>query len=173
MIPHIIPAILIYSVFVLLILMIIDLRTRLLPNKFVLQFLFCGIAFHILTGMHYTTPSNMVIAMILSGGMMLTIRAIGNKIYKTDTLGLGDVKLIGAAGLWLGTDSIFLAISLGAIAGIIHGVIVVMWKRITTDEKVNFATFSIPAGPGFIIGIILMGIIKFHSLPTLLQQNLL
>ncbi len=81
---------------------------------------------------------------------------------------MGDVKLIGAAGVWFGTDFIFLAIAFGAIMGIIHGITYVILIKITTGETINFATLSIPAGPGFIIGIIFIGIIKFHTLPALI-----
>ena len=164
----IIPIILGYSLLILTTLFVIDLKTRLLPNKFVMQFLFCGIAFHILTGFHYAAPMNMITAAIVSMGLLLFIRFIFNRIYKTEALGIGDVKLIGAAGLWLGTDFIFLAISLGAIMGIIHGFLYVVIIRATKDETINFATLSIPAGPGFIISIIFMGIIKFHTLPALI-----
>ncbi len=81
---------------------------------------------------------------------------------------MGDVKLIGAASVWLGTDFIFLAISLGAIMGIIHGFLYVVIIRATKGKTINFATLPIPAGPGFIISIIFMGIIKFHTLPALI-----
>lgn len=81
---------------------------------------------------------------------------------------MGDVKLIGAAGVWLGSDFIFLAIAFGAIMGIIHGITHVILIKITTGETINFATLPIPAGPGFIIGIIFIGIIKFHTLPALI-----
>jgi len=164
----IIPIILGYSLLILTALFVIDLKTRLLPNKFVLQFLFCGIAFHILTGFHYITPLNMITAATASAGLLLLIRFICNRIYKTEALGMGDVKLIGAAGVWLGTDFIFLAIAFGAIMSIIHGITYVILIKITTGETINFATLSIPAGPGFIIGIIFIGIIKFHTLPALI-----
>lgn len=164
----ILPIILIYSGFILAILFVVDLKTRLLPNKFVLQFLFCGIAFHIVTGFHYHSVTNMLTATILSVGLLLCVRAAGNYFYKADTLGMGDIKLMGAAGIWLGTDYIFLAISLGALAGIMHGIIYTVFMRITTDQRIQFTTLSIPAGPGFITGILIMALIKFHTLPSLL-----
>ncbi len=164
----ILPIILGYSLLILTTLFVIDLKTLQLPNKFVIQFLFCGIAFHILTDFHYITPLNMITAATLGAGLLLLIRFIFNRIYKAEALGMGDVKLIGAAGVWLGTDFIFLAISLGAIMGIIHGFLYVVIIRATKGETINFTTLSIPAGPGFIIGIIFIGIIKFHTLPALI-----
>ncbi len=147
---------------------VIDLKVRLLPNVYVGAFFLCGVAFHGLTNLHYITLLDAAIAILLGGGMLLLIRTIANRYYGFGTLGLGDVKLIGAAGLWLGTDFIFLAISIGAFAGLLHGIAYGYMLQQRSGEKVNFAKLSIPAGPGFIAGIIITACIKFSSLPTLL-----
>lgn len=159
----VLPTILTYSLIILGFLFWIDLKTRLLPNRFVFQFFICGIAVHIVTGFATTTALQMLMGMLISAGMLLAIRAVGNIIYKTDTLGMGDVKLIGAAGIWLGTSHIFIAISLGAIAGVLHGLLYAIIHRLKSGEALNFATLSLPAGPGFIIGIVTTVIIKFHK----------
>ena len=157
-------AILAYSLIILTILFWVDLKTRLLPNKYVLQIFISGIIFNALTEFSTINFADAVTACILGGGLLLLIREGGNRIYKTETLGMGDVKLIGAAGIWLGTEYIFLAIATGAIFGVFHGIIYAAYLRKKTKQKVSFTRLSIPAGPGFIIGIILCAIIKFHIL---------
>lgn len=157
-------AILAYSLILLLILFWIDLKTRLLPNKYVLQIFISGLIFNALIGFSIIAFIDAIAACILGGGLLLLIREGGNRIYKTETLGLGDVKLIGAAGIWLGTEYIFLAIATGAIFGVFHGIIYAAYLSKKTKQKVSFTHLSIPAGPGFIIGIILCAIIKFHTL---------
>ncbi len=141
---------------------IIDLKTKLLPNKYVAGFFGSAIAFHAATQFQFIAPLDMFLGAIAGGGMLLAIRHIANKIYKRDTLGLGDVKLMGAAGVWLGIEHIFLALSLGALAGLIHGIIYGRYK------KIDLSKLSVPAGPGFIFGIIIVGIIKFQMLITML-----
>ncbi len=156
------------ALILLLILAIIDLRTLLLPNKYVAGFFTAGLIFNINTDFYFTNPLDMSLGIISGAGLLLIIRHIANKKYKYDTLGLGDVKLMGAAGIWLGMDFIFLAISIGAFAGLIHGLIFGCYRARKTNEKINLSELSIPAGPGFIIGIIIVGIMKLYSLPIFL-----
>lgn len=155
---------LIAALIILFILSLIDLKTRLLPNKYVAAFFIIGLIFNINTKFYYTSPLDIVFGIIAGAGLLLAVRHIANKAYKHDTLGLGDVKLLGAAGVWLGLEYIFLAISIGAFAGLIHGLIYGYYKTKKTGKKINFSKLSIPAGPGFIIGIIIVGIIKFAGL---------
>lgn len=161
---------LVATIFTLIKLCIIDLKIRLLPNVYVVAFFVCGLIFHTATNFTFTTPMNASIGIIGGGGMLLAIRQIANYFYQKDTLGLGDVKLLGAAGLWLGASDIFLAISLGAFAGLIHGAIYKLYMQRKTGELLPLSTLSIPAGPGFIIGIIIVGVIKFQSLSIFLTS---
>lgn len=128
-----------------------------MPNRYVLQFFFTGAAFHIISGFSYVPVSDLLIATFSGAGFLLVIRTFGNRYYGTDTLGLGDVKLIGASGIWLGCETLFLAITLGALFGVLHGLGVKLFFK----ESCSFKTLSIPAGPGFILGIITCAVFKF------------
>ena len=61
-------------------------------------------------------------------------------------IGLGDIKLIGIGGLWLGTNGLGIALVLACAGGI-------LWARIKKQKY-------IPFGPFFIIGAILSLIIN-------------
>jgi len=152
----------------LFILAIIDLRIRLLPNKYVGLFFFLGIAFHFLTYAQFTGIADALLGIFAGGGLLLLVRTIANKIYQRDTLGLGDVKLMGAAGLWLGFTHIFLAISIGAFAGLLHGIAHKFYQQHKTKQHIPISGLSIPAGPGFIMGILAVAFMKFWSLPLIL-----
>ena len=156
-------AILTYSLVILAVLFYIDLKTQLLPNRYVLQFFFSGLAFHIVSGFSQNAPHDLLIATLSSAGLLLVIRSIGNNFYGKDTLGMGDVKLIGAAGIWLGSEYIFLAITLGALAGVAHGLGIIIYFRLTAKKIVPLSNLSIPAGPGFIVGIVLCAALKYHA----------
>ncbi len=153
----------IYAFLILTVLFRIDLKTRLLPNRYVIQFLFAGLAFHIVSGFSQNPPLDLLIAALTSMVLLLTIRAGGNKLYDFDTLGMGDIKLIGAAGIWLGSEYIFLAITLGALAGVLHGLGIILFSRLKADDKIAFNNLSIPAGPGFIVGIVLCAALKYYT----------
>jgi leader peptidase (prepilin peptidase) / N-methyltransferase len=148
-------AILTIALLLLAILSVIDLKIRLLPNIYVFPFGLLGIAFHALHEFSFVPAPEMLMGALGGGGLLLLIRTLANAYYKQDTLGLGDVKLMTAAGLWLGLDHIFIALSLGAGLGVLHGLI---HAAITRTRHLK--TLSIPAGPGFIGGIILTFLIK-------------
>ena len=156
------------TIIVLGILAIIDLKIRILPNKYVGLFFLLGILFHIFTDFTFVTPAQMVTGTLAGGGLLLAIRFIANKIYKKDTLGLGDVKLMGAAGAWVGIDYIFLALSFGAFFGLVHGVVYKLYMAQKTGEHIPLSSLSIPAGPGFIAGTLVVGILMLSDLPHFL-----
>ncbi|MCB9991957.1 MAG: prepilin peptidase [Rhodospirillales bacterium] len=146
----------------------VDLKTRLLPNEMVLGFATLGVIFHLTSMAEFVTPANAALGGIIGFSMLYIIRAAANRIYKADALGLGDVKLIGAGGIWVGPDMIMLAMAIGAFAGLIHGFGYAMRQSRRTGQKPDFARLQIPAGPGFAIGIGIAIIYKFWNFSPLL-----
>lgn len=145
---------------ILISLFIIDLRVYLLPNRYVFPFGALGIIFHSLTHFSLLSPGSMVLGAIIGGGLLWVVRFFGTKYYKQEAMGLGDVKLMTAAGLWLGPEHIITAIMVGATAGLIHGLGVAGGRALKTGDF-SIQRLIIPAGPGFIIGIILTFIYVF------------
>lgn len=138
---------------VLIILSAIDLRTWLLPNKWVATLALLGIAFHAFMRFHLLHIDQMIFGALVGGGILYLIRMGGNAYYKQDTLGLGDVKLLLAAGLWLGVEGVIIAITAGAFAGLLHGIFYALFKAAKEKSPVSLKRLMIPAGPGFCIGI--------------------
>lgn len=145
----------------LVVLSVIDLKIRLLPNELVAGFATLGIIFHLTSLTRFIPLSNIVIGGIIGFLALYLIRMVANKLYDADTLGLGDVKLMGAAGLWLGIDGILLAMAIGAGAALLHGLIYGLWLAKKTGLKPDFSRLQIPAGPGFAIGITAIGAWQF------------
>lgn len=145
------------AVILLVILAVIDFKTFLLPNIYVFPFGLLAIVFHVSTDFYYLSLSTMLIGGIAGYGLLWTIRFFGNKYYGQDSLGLGDVKLLGASGLWLGFDGVLFAMTLGAIAGLVHGLLYALYKKHTLKKPFSLTRLVIPAGPGFIIGILAIG----------------
>jgi Flp pilus assembly protein protease CpaA len=139
----------------LIVLSVIDLRTWLLPNKYVAAFLCAGVVFHLCTTWSYLSPLQMIGGGAFALLAFYGLRALANWYYKDDALGLGDVKLMGAAGVWLGPHYILVAMIAGALAGVAHGLILatIIWARTKTFPNLN--ALALPAGPGFAAGIAL------------------
>jgi leader peptidase (prepilin peptidase)/N-methyltransferase len=137
----------------LALLAVTDIRTRLLPNEMVLGFATLGVVFHLTTLAAYLSVTEIAAGGLLGFGALYIVRAVANRYYGTDALGLGDVKLIGAAGLWLGPDMVMMALMAGALAGLAHGLGYALWQ-VRRGEAFSLAHLQIPAGPGFAFGIV-------------------
>ncbi len=166
MIPVLIVICLLCALLTLVLLALIDAKTHRLPNIYICVFLILGITFHFTSQFHFTPATDCINGIIAGAGLLIVVRTITNHIYNQDTLGLGDVKLMGVGGFWLGVDYVLLAIALGAFAGTLHCIIYGLSLSYKTQSKVILLTLKIPAGPGLIFGIISLGIFKFYTLPT-------
>ncbi|MGB0719038.1 MAG: prepilin peptidase [Bdellovibrionales bacterium] len=152
---------LLFASALLLTLAIIDLRVWLLPNVYNAALAVIGLCFHAITQFAIVSPLNMAAGAMLGGGLLYAIRFVANRIYNQDTLGLGDVKLLAAAGIWLGPQDVLFALTLGAMSGVLHGIGFVAYQYIKTKHIISLSHLSIPAGPGFCLGIFIAGVVKF------------
>jgi len=141
----------------LIILSAIDLRYRLLPNKLVGFFAITGILFHYAAGWEVISPVSMLFGAFLGGGLLLVIRFVAYLYYVDDALGLGDVKFMAAAGLWLGIPDIFIALTLGSLFSLVHGCALCYMIYREKKSWPDLDRVSIPAGLGFSIGTALTG----------------
>ena len=154
---------LIAALALLVLLSVIDFKTFLLPNIYVAPFAVLGVGFHALTGFYYLSLQSVIIGGLAGFAILYAIRAAGNKYYKQDSLGLGDVKLLGAGGLWLGLEGVMLAMTIGAFFGLLHGLIYACYLKLATQKPFSLTRLTIPAGPGFAAGIIVVGGWLYYS----------
>ena len=138
-----------------------DIKEYILPNELnaALAITFC--AFHIATHWQIIDPISALCGAVAGGGFLLAIRAVANYFYKDDVLGLGDVKLMAAAGLGLGFPNIMLALSAGAFAGLFHGAMIALYLERKTGQKQNLGQINVPAGFGLSIGIAIVMLTQF------------
>ncbi len=151
------------AILLLAVLSAIDLKHLILPDELNAALGVCGIAFHVLTAYWYCDIQDMLLGAAIGGGMLYGIRFFANRHYGRDTLGLGDVKLLIAAGLWLGPEGVTQAITLGAAAGLVHGLVYAITLSHKNKTKFSISNLSIPAGPGFAVGIVIAGVMMYHA----------
>ncbi len=146
---------LVIALVLMVILFVIDFKHYLLPDRYVFPLGILGVLFH--TSLHFTLlpVSHLGFGAIVGGGLLWVVRWGGTKYYKQEAMGLGDVKLMLVAGLWLGPEHIVTAIMVGATAGLIHGLIVAGILA-TKTGSFSINRLIIPAGPGFIVGIVVV-----------------
>lgn len=166
-------ACLIFAGLLLVILSVIDLRVRLLPNIYVLPLALLGVVFHLTTSFDFlSSPHDMIAGGIIGFMILFLLRLAGNHYYGQDTLGLGDVKLMGAGGLWLGGEGVLIALTLGALAGVLHGMAYAIYSKAVHKTPLRLYHLSIPAGPGFALGIAGVALWYFHPLVTRVFHDL-
>ncbi len=156
------------TLIILYILSVIDLREGLLPNELVMGFMSLGLIFHLSTLFHYSGFTDMALGAFIGSGILYVIRGAANAYYKQDTLGLGDVKLLGAAGVWLGPEAILVAMTIGAFIGFLHGMAIVLRTVGNSKVGMDLKKLSIPAGPGFALGIVITAILQFWDIKAVL-----
>jgi leader peptidase (prepilin peptidase)/N-methyltransferase len=84
---------------------------------------------------------NAFIGLLLGGGPLLAIGWTWEKLRHVEAMGGGDVKLMGMVGSFLGWKGALLTIMLGALAGSLAGLMLIMLKRHTMEKVIPFGPF--------------------------------
>ena len=123
----------------------IDLKYRIIPNRLNMTIFEIGLLFAFIQGINNVNIlKDMILGMLVGGGIFLLITLLGGLIAGKEAMGLGDVKLMGALGLYFGAISIaeisLLAFFIGAIISIF---IILIRKFIlkVADEYIAFGPF--------------------------------
>lgn len=146
----------------------IDFKTGFIPNELTLVFFVSGLLLHVGSGFYYSSAADIALGGLIGFGFLYLIRALSNFWYKKDSLGLGDVKLMAAAGIWLGPFDILTAFIIGAIAGMLQGLLLALLEARRTKTWPQMSELSLPAGPGFAMGIVFAAILKYKTLPLMI-----
>ena len=70
-------------------------------------------------------------------------------IRKKEGMGMGDVKLVGALGLWIGLSGLIFVIPISAILGIFYIIILVALKKMKLKEQIPYGCFLIISAIGW------------------------
>jgi prepilin signal peptidase PulO-like enzyme (type II secretory pathway) len=154
--------VLFFGAILLLWLSAIDLKLRLLPDELTIALTLTGILFRYVAWPWCGPWFDALLGAVAGAGALGLVRGVANRIYGFETMGLGDVKLMGAAGLWLGLEGAIMALCVGAFAGLFHGLIVLAMAK-AKNKNETLREMTIPAGPGFCAGIAIVAVIRFHE----------
>jgi len=106
---------------------LIDLRTRLLPNRIVAAAAMTAIVLGVLLDAS-GEPERLIAALAAGGFLLLTAVAVPRG------MGMGDVKLAAVLGLFLGRD-VAAALAFALVAGVVVGVVIMRRKGIAEGRK--------------------------------------
>ncbi len=125
---------------------VIDYKLQIIPNRLNLTMFEIGIIFAFIYGLSNVAISiNMLLGMIVGGGIFLGITLLGGLVYGKEAMGLGDVKLMGALGLYFGWTNIIIISLLSFLIGAVLSIILLITKIRKMDEYIAFGPFIVIA----------------------------
>ena len=143
---------------------VIDYKLQIIPNRLNLTIFEIGIIFTFTYGLSDIAISiNMLLGMLAGGGIFLLITLVGGLVYGKEAMGFGDVKLMGALGLFFGLSNIIIITLVSFLIGAILSIVLLVSKIKKTDEY-------IPFGPFIVIATYISMFVPFEQMKTLLMQ---
>ncbi len=158
LIKYMILAPMLLSVFV------IDYKYQIIPNRLNLTIFEIGLIMTFFYGLSDVAISiNMFLGMLAGGGIFLLITLLGGLFYGKEAMGFGDVKLMGALGLYFGLSNIIVITLLSFLIGAILSIILLIFRIKKSNEY-------IPFGPFIVIGTFISMYIPFETIKNVLIQ---
>lgn len=130
----------------LLSVVMIDYKLQIIPNRLNLAMFEIGILFVFLQGIQSLNVAiDSLLGMLVGGGIFLLITLIGGLIAGKEAMGFGDVKLMGALGLFFGWVDMLIISVLAFLIGAILSIILLATKKKKTNEYIPFGPFIVIA----------------------------
>lgn len=143
---------------------VIDYKLQIIPNRLNLTIFEIGIVFAFIYGLsNVAITINMLLGMIAGGGIFLLITLLGGIFYGKEAMGFGDVKLMGALGLFFGLSNIIIITLVSFLIGAILSIVLLLTKIKKSSEY-------IPFGPFIVIATFISMYIPFEQIKMFLMQ---
>ncbi len=153
---------------------IIDFKSQIIPNRLTLTIFETGLVFTFVeTLLEPNAGINIfvdnILGMLVGGGIFLLITLIGGAIAGKEAMGFGDVKLMGALGLFFGWLNMILISVMAFLFAAVVSIVILIAKRKKFNEYIPFGPFIVAASmiPIFIsTPELLLVLLKVFSLGT-------
>ncbi len=127
----------------LLLTIFIDSKHRIIPNRLNLTIFEIGL---IITFLYGITNVNMakdyILGMVIGGLIFAIITLIGFVISGKESMGMGDIKFIGAIGLFFGVSSIIEISLLSFFIGAICSIVILIARILIFKKKDEYVAFG-------------------------------
>lgn len=122
----------------MLVLFFIDLEHQILPNVITLPGVVAGLVASV-----FVPPgiASSILGALLGGGVLWAIAEIYVRVRGIEGMGMGDVKMLGMIGAFLGAPLMGLTLVLSSFAGALVGIALMAGGRGDLQRKLPFGTF--------------------------------
>ena len=118
----------------LIIVSFIDFKHQIIPNEITFTFIPLGLILSLF--FNHISFINSMLGLIIPAGVLLFIAFI----YKKG-MGIGDVKLIGMIGVFIGWKYALISIFIGALLGSIYGIFMMVTNNMIRKTQIPFCPF--------------------------------
>lgn len=144
-----------YFVASLVALSLIDWQHLIIPDQITYPLIILGIIlavlnpghFHIFQSTRIATFNRLaalkysLLGLVVGGSSLWLIGILGKALFKKESMGWGDVKLMAAVGIWQGWQMVLLAIFLGALVASLVGIALIIAKKARWQSKIPFGPY--------------------------------
>ena len=82
-----------------------------------------------------------LIGLITGGGSLWLVAVLGKMMFKKDAMGLGDVKLLGAIGAFMGWQSVLFTIMISSLVGSVVGLTFIVSGRGEWQSRIPYGPY--------------------------------
>ncbi len=139
----------------------IDIKLRIIPDVFTIGLCIAGVFFstfnNLLGFSGFFILKRIVVSIVgaIAGLFLgLVVAWLGERIFKKESFGGADIKLLAAFGAWLGASGAFWSLFAASFVGSVVSIVLILLKRITAKDYVPF-------GPYLSVGAILVFLLAF------------
>ena len=114
----------------------VDFDLKIIPNEFIIAGMLSGAALFIYNLFCQVDMYgdrawyNPILGIVSGAGTLLLVAVVGSVVYKTDAMGMGDVKLLAVVGLFLGWRLTLVALLLSVLLSAIISLFLILVKKI-------------------------------------------
>ena len=134
----------------LLIAFLVDYKLQIIPNRLTLTIFEFGLIFTFVetllnTNLGINIFINNILGMLVGGGIFLLITLIGGVLAGKEAMGFGDVKLMGALGLFFGWVNMIIISVMAFLFAAVISIIILISRRRKINEYIPFGPFIVVA----------------------------
>jgi leader peptidase (prepilin peptidase)/N-methyltransferase len=120
-------------------LVFIDFDHQILPNSITLPG--TGVALALAGPRPAISLPDALLGALLGAGLLFLVAEVYFRLRKLEGLGMGDVKMMGMVGAYLGWRGVLLTLFLGSLSGTLVGLAVIAASKGDMKTKLPFGTF--------------------------------
>jgi len=122
----------------MIVLFVIDLQHRILPNRITIPGIVVGFALSLVAEPGWVSS---LLGIAVGGGLLLAVSEVYYRLRHEEGLGMGDVKMLAMIGAFLGWKLVLLTLILASFLGSLVGVAILVFRKESLKYALPFGTF--------------------------------